>query len=542
MSNPLVNKGFNIFNNLLESETKKIMEYFENMSIDQLNEINNQSIVPKIVVIGSESSGKSSLLENITKCSIFPIDEKLCTNRPIIVNFSPVYEGEEPGYYYNDGESEYETDAESLGYNISEIMKESQDEISEIPITISIKDYNLQPCEIIDLPGLVAVPEQKKEITEKIVKKYLQNPDILILCVIPATCQETSYLPLQLIEKFNRKSNTIATITMCDLIEKMIDNSLLKKIRYFKEQEYLDVVAIINKEKKTQNDENEEKCNSLTQNDKIESTVFKNYCKKCTNLNSYKNELGIEKLLKKINEYYDNNIRQTLVPTVIELIQEENVKLHNEVLKFGPSLEELDIDSVTADILKHLSKDVFSANSLHQYVLSNYDGNWSYDVIFNNTKNLSTTSVVNNEVLKIISEKISNIITDFIITKYNSLIAIMISPVNNDGKKLYRYSNFFETLTSDLLKHNDYFTHSIMAVIQSNPLLLFYTKDDFINSLFTTSGFKEMLNFITFLLIKNIINENKNLMIENPEYHDKRTQLENKLIENTNLIEQLKNV
>ena len=39
--------------------------------------------LPQVVVIGNESVGKSSLLENITKCSIFPADHSQCTRTPM---------------------------------------------------------------------------------------------------------------------------------------------------------------------------------------------------------------------------------------------------------------------------------------------------------------------------------------------------------------------------------------------------------------------------------------------------------------------------
>ena len=39
--------------------------------------------LPRVVVVGSRDAGKSSLLENITKCSIFPRDKGLCTKMPI---------------------------------------------------------------------------------------------------------------------------------------------------------------------------------------------------------------------------------------------------------------------------------------------------------------------------------------------------------------------------------------------------------------------------------------------------------------------------
>ena len=39
--------------------------------------------LPRVVVVGSREAEKSSLLENITKCSIFPRDKGLCTKMPI---------------------------------------------------------------------------------------------------------------------------------------------------------------------------------------------------------------------------------------------------------------------------------------------------------------------------------------------------------------------------------------------------------------------------------------------------------------------------
>jgi len=57
--------------------------------------------VPTIVVIGTESSGKSSLLENITKCPIFPRDIRVCTKRPIHLNLYPLVDDEQPSYCYS---------------------------------------------------------------------------------------------------------------------------------------------------------------------------------------------------------------------------------------------------------------------------------------------------------------------------------------------------------------------------------------------------------------------------------------------------------
>ena len=46
--------------------------------------------LPKVIVIGGKSAGKSSLLENITKCSVFPRDRDLCTKRPVKLQLKQV--------------------------------------------------------------------------------------------------------------------------------------------------------------------------------------------------------------------------------------------------------------------------------------------------------------------------------------------------------------------------------------------------------------------------------------------------------------------
>ena len=65
----LVNSSFGSFNKSLESIRFLIPEV--------------DLALPRVVVVGSRDAGKSSLLENITKCSIFPRDKGLCTKMPI---------------------------------------------------------------------------------------------------------------------------------------------------------------------------------------------------------------------------------------------------------------------------------------------------------------------------------------------------------------------------------------------------------------------------------------------------------------------------
>ena len=51
--------------------------------------------LPKVIVIGGKSAGKSSLLENITKCAVFPRDRDLCTKRPVKLQLRQVASADE---------------------------------------------------------------------------------------------------------------------------------------------------------------------------------------------------------------------------------------------------------------------------------------------------------------------------------------------------------------------------------------------------------------------------------------------------------------
>ena len=65
----LVNSSFGSFNKAVENIRPLIPDV--------------RLTLPRVVVVGGRDAGKSSLLENITKCSIFPRDKGVCTRMPI---------------------------------------------------------------------------------------------------------------------------------------------------------------------------------------------------------------------------------------------------------------------------------------------------------------------------------------------------------------------------------------------------------------------------------------------------------------------------
>lgn len=80
--------------------------------------------LPKVIVIGGKSAGKSSLLENITKCAIFPRAYNLCTKRPIKLQLQQVRSAEDFSVcvLYDDKSIELTSTDDILG-TVEAIMK-----------------------------------------------------------------------------------------------------------------------------------------------------------------------------------------------------------------------------------------------------------------------------------------------------------------------------------------------------------------------------------------------------------------------------------
>ena len=163
--------------------------------------------IPTIIVIGAESSGKSSLLENITKCPMFPRNAKICTKQPIYLKLHPSDSDNAVSYSYEYKNVTTMSSKKTICSEIEAIMNElNSDNISEEIITINICDENLPHFEFIDLPGIRAYPEQLAKNTYDMAEKFILKPDTIILCVVPATTPRlTSYTPIALVKKHNKE-------------------------------------------------------------------------------------------------------------------------------------------------------------------------------------------------------------------------------------------------------------------------------------------------------------------------------------------------
>lgn len=350
--------GENIIGKIYE-KYRKVRDILHNI-VGQ-NNTNNYTL-PKIVVIGAESSGKSSLLENIVKCQLFPRDCKLCTKCPIHLKM----ENGESKYsveYYEKGWSFPKTvhvqDKNSIYEIVNDYMKKiGDDTISELPFTINIRDENIPTMEFYDLPGIRSYPPDIAEMTMKLSEKYLSDPNIIVLCVVPASVTRlTSSQSIATVMKMGLEKKCILSLTMIDRLQpENIEELLIKRIIQTSDEissiKFASVTAVINR---THNDTVD-----LVKQNEIESEWFeKNIVSEIPEEyevygNIIKGNVTVGKLIQHVKKLYEDFMTTDWKPRILKEILEVKKKVIQEYKQIGP--EEVDFQEMCDHIWGSISE------------------------------------------------------------------------------------------------------------------------------------------------------------------------------------------
>ncbi|KAJ3130946.1 vacuolar protein sorting-associated protein 1 [Physocladia obscura] len=204
----------------------------------------------QIAVVGSQSSGKSSVLENIVGRDFLPRGNGIVTRRPLILQLinRPNSKGEVGGVAAADGAkkdvsttNEIDEWGEFLHIpgkkfsNFDEIRDEisretdskagKDSEISAQPINLRIYSPNVLTLTLIDLPGLtkVAVGKQPPDI-ERLIKdmimKFITKPNCIILSVTAANVDLANSDGLKLAREVDPEGvRTVGVLTKIDLMD-----------------------------------------------------------------------------------------------------------------------------------------------------------------------------------------------------------------------------------------------------------------------------------------------------------------------------------
>jgi len=203
---------------------------------DALHTVGQEKLdLPLIVVIGSQSSGKSSCLEQIVGKELFPKGNGIVTRRPLVLqlqNLNPSETTTEHGFTEY---GEFLHLPNRIFPHFEEIKKEIEKEtarvagvykgISKVPIHLKIHSPHLVNLTLVDLPGITKVPvgDQPSDIetqTRNLVMEYIANQNSLILAVSSANVDIVNSESLKLAREVDPEGKrTIGVLTKLDLMD-----------------------------------------------------------------------------------------------------------------------------------------------------------------------------------------------------------------------------------------------------------------------------------------------------------------------------------
>lgn len=284
--------------------------------------------LPQIAVVGGQSAGKSSVLENAVGRDFLPRGSGIVTRRPLILQL--LQSQQEYGEFLHcRGKHFVDFDA---------IRKEIEDEtdrctgsnkgISPVPINLRIYSPHVLNLTLIDLPGLTRVPvgDQPPDIEHQIremILTYIRKDTCLILAVTAATQDLATSDALKLAKEVDPEGlRTIGVITKLDLMDEgtdardILENKLLPLRRGY--------IGVVNRSQKD------------IEGKKDIRVAVESERKFFLSHSAYRHmadRMGTPYLQRTLNQQLTNHIRDTL-PSLRDKLQKQLLALEKDVEEF----------------------------------------------------------------------------------------------------------------------------------------------------------------------------------------------------------------
>ncbi|CAD8128303.1 unnamed protein product [Paramecium sonneborni] len=201
--------------------------------VDQLRDIglNDYIKLPRIVVLGIQSAGKSSLLEHIVGIDFLPRGSGVVTRRPLELRLSnaPASVCATPtAEFVEEIKGKKFTNFEEVRQKINELTDKVCGQAKNIidkPIILAVQGPNCPDLTLVDLPGITRIPiagqpANIEEITTNMAKRYCEDKSAIILCVVAANADMTTSDALLLAKKLDPDGiRTIGVLTKIDIMD-----------------------------------------------------------------------------------------------------------------------------------------------------------------------------------------------------------------------------------------------------------------------------------------------------------------------------------
>ncbi|KAM6497382.1 Dynamin central region domain containing protein [Amanita muscaria] len=192
--------------------------------------------MPQLVVVGSQSAGKSSVLETIVGKDFLPRGQGIVTRRPLVLQLIHTPIPSEPSSSsppYTEWAQFLHVDKRftDFGDACKEIEQETyrvagqNKGISKLPIHLRIYSPDVLDLTLVDLPGLTKIPvgDQPSDIERQIrnlVIDYISKPNSVILAVSAANVDLANSESLKLARSVDPQGRrTIGILTKLDLMD-----------------------------------------------------------------------------------------------------------------------------------------------------------------------------------------------------------------------------------------------------------------------------------------------------------------------------------
>ncbi|XP_028920002.1 dynamin-1 isoform X3 [Ornithorhynchus anatinus] len=281
--------------------------------------------LPQIAVVGGQSAGKSSVLENFVGRDFLPRGSGIVTRRPLVlqlVNASTEY----AEFLHCKGKKFTDFDEVRLEIEAeTDRVTGSNKGISPVPINLRVYSPHVLNLTLVDLPGMTKVPvgDQPADIEFQIremLMQFVTKENCLILAVSPANSDLANSDALKIAKEVDPQGQrTIGVITKLDLMDEgtdardVLENKLLPLRRGY--------IGVVNRSQKDIDGKKD-----ITAALAAERKFFLSHP-------SYRHlaeRMGTPFLQKVLNQQLTNHIRDTL-PGLRNKLQSQLLSIEKEV-------------------------------------------------------------------------------------------------------------------------------------------------------------------------------------------------------------------